>query len=85
MTFEESFLKATKIERGPYPFQEAFAKAEANKLPQMVDAPTGLGKTAMAALRWLGAKQSSVPSKRIQYYKTQCQSRGRNSFTAGFI
>lgn len=35
----------------PYPYQEAFAEAEV--LPQLLDVPTGLGKTATAILGWL--------------------------------
>lgn len=51
MTFDEFFKEATKVEDGPYPFQRKFAEAE--DLYQLVDVPTGLGKTAMAILGWL--------------------------------
>jgi len=53
MRFEEFFNKATGNNRGPYPFQQRFAEAEPESLPQLVDVPTGLGKTAMAVLGWL--------------------------------
>jgi len=46
--FEEWFKAATGIKEGPFPFQQRFA--EAGDLPQIVDVPTGLGKTAMAIL-----------------------------------
>src|SRR5439155_17621068 len=35
----------------PFPYQRRFA--EGNEIPQLVDVPTGLGKTAMAILGWL--------------------------------
>lgn len=51
MTFDDFFGKATRGEQRPYPFQGRFA--EAASLYQLVDVPTGLGKTAMAILGWL--------------------------------
>ena len=36
MRFAEFFKKATGLEQGPYPFQRAFAEAEADRLPQLV-------------------------------------------------
>lgn len=51
MTFDEFFKKATGLKEGPYPFQREFA--EAKDLYQLVDVPTGLGKTAMVILGWL--------------------------------
>lgn len=50
MTFDELFIKATGIHEGPFPYQREFAVAP--ELPQLVRAPTGLGKTAMAILGW---------------------------------
>ncbi len=47
--FAEWFTRATENE--PYPFQIRFACEP--KLPELVDVPTGLGKTAMAVLGWL--------------------------------
>ncbi len=47
--FEQFFRKATGDI--PFPFQRTFA--EARSLPQMIDVPTGLGKTAMAVVSWL--------------------------------
>jgi CRISPR-associated endonuclease/helicase Cas3 len=44
--FEAWFRKATGHD--PYPFQTRFACNP--ELPQLVDVPTGLGKTAMAVL-----------------------------------
>ena len=48
-SFDEWFKRATGND--PFPYQRRFA--EAKKVPQLVDVPTGLGKTAMAALGWL--------------------------------
>ncbi|MFQ5702328.1 MAG: DEAD/DEAH box helicase, partial [Acidobacteriota bacterium] len=47
--FDTFFKKATGFD--PFPFQRTFA--EASSLPQIVRAPTGLGKTAMAIICWL--------------------------------
>ncbi|MEW6247046.1 MAG: hypothetical protein AB1555_10085 [Nitrospirota bacterium] len=47
--FSRWFKQATGHE--PYPFQIRFACDAA--LPELVDVPTGLGKTAMAVLGWL--------------------------------
>ncbi len=47
--FASWFNQATGYE--PYPFQIRFACEP--KLPELVDVPTGLGKTAMAVLGWL--------------------------------
>ena len=49
MEFEAWFKKTT--EQDPYPYQIRFATGE--KLPDLVDVPTGVGKTAMAVLGWL--------------------------------
>ncbi len=51
MTFDELFVKATGITGGPFPFQRGFA--EAQEPPNVVNVPTGLGKTAMVVLGWL--------------------------------
>lgn len=49
MIFREFFQAATG--REPYPYQERFAVAEA--LPELLNVPTGVGKTATAILGWL--------------------------------
>lgn len=49
MEFEAWFKKA--IDQDPYPYQIRFATDE--RLPELVDVPTALGKTAMAILGWL--------------------------------
>ena len=43
MTFEDFFTKATEFSQGPYDFQRRFAEDE--EWYQLVDVPTGLGKT----------------------------------------
>lgn len=49
MTFPEMFFKATG--KQPYPYQTEFAIGAA--LPQLLNVPTGVGKTATAILGWL--------------------------------
>lgn len=50
MTFKDFFRTATGG-RDPYPYQERFALAEG--LPELLNVPTGVGKTATAILGWL--------------------------------
>lgn len=52
--FDEWFKAATGNE--PFPYQRQFV--EAGYLPQLVNVPTGLGKTAMAILGWLWRRKS---------------------------
>lgn len=49
--FHSFFVRATRIEDGPYPYQERLATSD--DLPQLLDVPTGVGKTAAAILAWL--------------------------------
>ena len=49
MSFDEWFQRATRND--PFPYQRRFA--EEGEIPESVDIPTGLGKTAMAVLGWL--------------------------------
>jgi CRISPR-associated endonuclease/helicase Cas3 len=55
MDFDTFFQKATKEEdqpeRQPFPYQHRFATSES--LPQLIDVPTGAGKTATIVLGWL--------------------------------
>ena len=56
MTFAEFFRRATTSPnepqgRTPYPYQTAFA--EGDSLPELLNVPTGVGKTAAAILGWL--------------------------------
>ena len=56
MNFEEFFRTATITSsepdgRKPYPYQERFA--EGDSLPELLNVPTGVGKTATAILGWL--------------------------------
>lgn len=49
--YKEFFIKATGIKNGPYPYQVKLATAE--PFPELLDVPTGLGKTAAVVLGWL--------------------------------
>lgn len=55
MDFDTFFQKATRVEgqleRSPFPYQRSLATAEV--LPQLIDIPTGAGKTAAVILAWL--------------------------------
>jgi CRISPR-associated endonuclease/helicase Cas3 len=66
----ESFSEFFRAATGgfdPYPFQQRFA--EADKLPHLVRAPTGSGKTATAILGWLWRWVSQKPNtpRRLVY------------------
>ncbi|MEA3559390.1 MAG: CRISPR-associated helicase Cas3' [Candidatus Thermoplasmatota archaeon] len=51
MNYDEFFIKATGIDKGPFDYQRRLAEGE--KLPQLLDIPTGCGKTAAVVLSWL--------------------------------
>ncbi|MEA2066810.1 MAG: CRISPR-associated helicase Cas3', partial [Thermotogota bacterium] len=51
MDYDDLFIKATGIESGPFDFQRIMA--EGKELPQLVNVPTGCGKTASVVLAWL--------------------------------
>ncbi|MBI4524497.1 MAG: DEAD/DEAH box helicase [Deltaproteobacteria bacterium] len=53
-SFDEWFKRATGND--PFPYQRRFAKE--GEIPQLVDVPTGLGKTAMAVLGWLWRRET---------------------------
>jgi CRISPR-associated endonuclease/helicase Cas3 len=55
--FAEWFGHATDY--APYPFQTRFACNEPP--PELVDVPTGFGKTAMAVLAWLWRRRQAKP------------------------
>jgi CRISPR-associated endonuclease/helicase Cas3 len=48
-SFDEWFKRATGNDA--FPYQRRFA--DEGDIPELVDVPTGLGKTAMAVLGWL--------------------------------
>jgi len=55
-SFEHFFKRATKDEKcpsgyGPYPFQKKFATSL--QMPELIDVPTGMGKTDAVILGWL--------------------------------
>ena len=49
--FDDFFKQATGRDCDPYPYQRAFA--EDGELPDLLNVPTGAGKTATAILGWL--------------------------------
>lgn len=49
--FDDFFKQATGRDLTPYPYQRAFA--EDGELPDLLNVPTGVGKTATAILGWL--------------------------------
>lgn len=49
--FDEMFRRATQLGEGPFPFQRELALAE--ELPDVLNVPTGLGKTAGVVLAWM--------------------------------
>lgn len=50
MQFDEFFRQATKLESNPYDYQRRLAS---ETWPDLLDVPTGLGKTAAVVLAWL--------------------------------
>ena len=67
MTFAEFFRKATTSStepqgRTPYPYQTAFA--EGDSLPELLNVPTGVGKTAAAILGWLYRRREAASQMR---------------------
>lgn len=61
-SFDELFHKCTGAP--PYAFQRAFA--EAPKLPDLLEAPTGSGKTATAMLGWLWRRKFGSSSQQAE-------------------
>ena len=67
MEFSTFFEAATREEEGqeghkPYPFQIRLALGE--ELPELIDIPTGLGKTDAVVLAWLWRRRFAGPEKR---------------------
>ncbi len=58
MTFDDFFHQAT--ERAPYPYQRVFA--EDGDLPELLNIPTGVGKTAAVILGWLYRRRNRCAS-----------------------
>lgn len=50
-TFDEWFARAMGSGRAPFPYQRLLAEGES--LPELLEVPTGTGKTAAAVLGWL--------------------------------
>ena len=61
MKFDEFFKKAT-INCEPYPYQRRFATAE--RIPALLSAPTGIGKTATVVLGWLWRRRLAADEVR---------------------
>ena len=49
MTYDAFFREATQLGEAPYPYQQRLALEE---WPELLDVPTGLGKTAAVTLAW---------------------------------
>ena len=69
MIFCDFFRSATKTStqpdgRAPYPYQTAFADAET--LPELLNVPTGVGKTATAILGWLYRRREAAIEIRLK-------------------
>lgn len=67
MEFRAFFKAATWEEKSqeghdPYPFQIRLALGE--ELPELIDIPTGLGKTDAVVLAWLWRRRFAGPEKR---------------------
>lgn len=62
MNFDEFFQRCTGVP--PYGFQRAFA--EAATLPDLLEAPTGSGKTATAVLGWLWRRLHGTAAQRAE-------------------
>ena len=65
--YQEFFRAATRNKtnpkgHGPYPFQTRLATAR--DLPELIDIPTGLGKTDAVVLAWLWRRRFSGPDVR---------------------
>lgn len=60
MTYNEFFIKATGRDKGPFDYQRRLA--EERELPQLLDIPTGCGKTAAVVLSsmWSYENRSSL-------------------------
>lgn len=62
MTFDQLFQRATGT--APYAYQRTFA--EASTLPDLLEAPTGAGKTATAVLGWLWRRRHGTEAQRLE-------------------
>jgi CRISPR-associated endonuclease/helicase Cas3 len=62
LRFDEFFHRCTGV--SPYGFQRSFA--EAPTLPDLLEAPTGTGKTATAVLGWLWRRLHGSPAQRVE-------------------
>jgi CRISPR-associated endonuclease/helicase Cas3 len=49
-TYDDFFVQATRLPTGPYDYQRRLAR---EPWPELLDIPTGLGKTAAVVLAWL--------------------------------
>ncbi|MBA2224688.1 type I-G CRISPR-associated helicase/endonuclease Cas3g [Thermogemmata fonticola] len=67
-TFEAFFLTATGV--SPYKYQSRLAAAD--PLPEVLDVPTGLGKTAAVILAWLWRRTSGHPSSPVPRRLVYC-------------
>jgi len=67
MNFGDFFSQATGISSGPYDYQQRLAQ---NQWPDLLEIPTGLGKTAAVVLAWLykrRIREDSETPRRLVY------------------
>ena len=60
LSFDDFFKKAT--DNDPYPFQKRLALD--GQLPELIDVPTGMGKTDAVVLAWLWRRRFAEPEVR---------------------
>ena len=64
LDYDDLFIKATGIESGPFDFQRRIATEE--DLPEILDVPTGCGKTAAVILSWIWRRRYAPENIRMK-------------------
>ncbi len=60
--YKNFFKRATGLDNDPYPYQERLATTDS--FPELLDIPTGLGKTAAVVLAWLWRRRFDARFKK---------------------